>query len=254
MGVDQDGFIQVVGNRPFQDEYLPLLEDIRLRLSRPAFPLTQSVYVYGSVAIGRAVPGCSDLDVSLILRSQPSERETQSIEGIRQEIEAAHPIVSKVDFDIRLRSEVDTSMAWQYWLTHHCRCIVGRNLAEGLLPFRPSRTLALAVNGDFEQVLGRYLSALAGAESETVSDRLVKEASRKLIRSTNVLRKETDPDWPETLEDHTVRFEALFPARGDDLRYFLGQARRPNAAPACFSGRMRAFSDWMARAVRGDAR
>lgn len=253
MSVDQQGLISVVGNLPFQDEYLPLLEDIRLRLSPAAFPLTHSVYVYGSVAIGRAVPGRSDLDLSLILRGQPSERDTYLIEEIRQEIEAVHPIVSKVDFDIGLLGEADMSIAWQYWLKHHCRCIVGKNLAEGVPPFRPSRTLALAVNGDFEDVLEKYGNALAVVQPEAVSGRFVREASRKLIRSTNVLRNETDPDWPETLEDHAIRFERLFPERGGDLRYFLEQAQRPNAAPASFSRRLRAFSDWMVCAVRASA-
>lgn len=227
MSVDRQGLIRVVGDLPFQEEYLPLLEDIRDLLSPAAFPLVHSVYVYGSVATGLAVPGRSDLDLSLILRGPPSERDSCCIEGVRRKIEAAHPVVSKVDFDIGLLDEVssaDARMAWRYWLKHHCRCIVGKNLAEGVPPFRPSRTLALAVNEDFEHVLGKYLNALAAAQSGAVADRLMREASRKLIRSTNVLRNEADPDWPETLEEHVARFQRLFPAHGGELQYFFEQA------------------------------
>lgn len=257
MSVDQQGLIRIVGDLPFQEEYLPLLEDIRRLLSPAAFPLIHSVYVYGSVAAGHAVPGRSDLDLSLILSSPPSEHDNRFIKQLRQEIEAAHPIVSKVDFDIGLLGEVssvDTGMAWRYWLKHHCRCIDGKNLAKDVPPFRPSRTLALAVNGDFEHVLGKYLNALAAACPGAVADRLMREASRKLIRSTNVLRNEADPDWPETLEEHVARFQRLFPAHGGELQYFIEQARKPDAAPLCFSRRLQAFSDWMARAVRGEAR
>lgn len=110
------------------------------------------------------------------------------IEAVRLQVESAHTVVSKIDFDIGLLSEIssaDPSMAWRYWLRHHCRCVAGEDLAEGILLFRPSRTLALAANGDFEQVLRKYRNALLSAQSQEAALRLIREASRKLIRSTN---------------------------------------------------------------------
>ncbi len=256
MGIDRRGLIAVVENAPFQNEYRPMLENVRLRLRPQIFPLIHSIYVYGSVASGRAISGCSDLDLSLVLRNPPSNRASIVIEEIRQEIEAAYPIASKVDFDIGVLQDIlsaETGVAWRYWLKHHCRCIAGDDLAEGIPLFRPSRTLALAVNGDFEQVLQRYQSRLAIAQPEAVVRRLVKEAARKLIRSTNVLRKETDPDWPETLEEYLTRFQRLFPAHGDRLLYFYEQAFTPDAALEDFSRRLQAFSGWMARIVGENA-
>jgi len=58
-----------------QGAFLPVLEDVRLRLGDDAVPSVHSVYVYGSVATGLAVPGHSDLDLSLILDRTPSSSE-----------------------------------------------------------------------------------------------------------------------------------------------------------------------------------
>ncbi|WAP68733.1 hypothetical protein [Jiella pelagia] len=175
------------------------------------------------------------------------------IEAVRRQVESAHTGVSKIDFDIGLLSEIssaDPSMAWRYWLRHHCRCVAGEDLAEGILLFRPSRTLALAVNGDFEQVLRKYRNALLSAQSQEAALRLIREASRKLIRSTNVLRSEADLGWPESLEEYAVNFENLFPMHGDELNYFLEQAQKPEADPASFACRMQTFVGWMVGAVR----
>lgn len=250
MGIDLQGRIGVVERRPFQNEYLPVLEDVRLSLGSQALPLIHSLYVYGSIADGRAVVGRSDLDLTLVLNDPPSDRDRNAIEGIGTKFEAAHPIVSKVDFDIGLLPDVLSDEAWRYWLKHHCRCIAGQDLAEDIPLFRPSRTLALAVNGDFAEVLQHYHDALTRPQTEATCRRLVREASRKLIRSTNVLRKDADRDWPETLEEHLTRFQRLYPAQGDELRYFYEQALRPDASAESFAPRLQVFSGWLARAAQ----
>lgn len=253
MGIDRQGRIGVIERRPFQNEYLPVLEDVRLSLGPQALPLIHSLYVYGSVAGGRAVVGRSDLDLTLVLGSPPSDRDRNVIEDIRTKLEAAHPIVSKVDFDIGQLQDVlsdEAGLAWRYWLKHHCRCIAGQDLAEDIPLFRPSRALALAVNGDFTEVLQRYHDALTRPQTEAACRRLVREASRKLIRSTNVLRKDADTDWPDTLEDYLTRFQRLYPAQGGELRYFYDQALAPDAGAESFAPRLQVFSGWLARAAQ----
>ncbi|GAB2184247.1 nucleotidyltransferase domain-containing protein [Roseibium sp. LAB1] len=252
MSVDPHGFIDVVENHPFQDEFSLLLQDVRTRLCPSTVPLVHSVYVYGSVATGKAVAGRSDLDVSLILHDLSSKHDSKLIEDTRQALEAAHSIVIKVDFDIGLLQDVlsaDSAVAWRYWLRHHCRCIAGEDLAEGVPLFRPSRMLALAVNGDFEQVLGKYHSMLSASPPASACRRLVREASRKLIRSTNVLRTDSDRDWPDTLEEHVTSFQRHFPTHGDELRYFLRQVQEPDATPEYFAERLKTFVDWMSDVV-----
>ena len=87
--------------------------------------------------------------------------------------------------------------------------------------------------------------ALTKAQSETTIRKLIKESARKAIRSTNILRLESDPDWPDSLEDHVIRFERSFPEKGDEMRYLLTQAKNPDAKREDFSTRLQNFTSWM---------
>ncbi|MCX8996536.1 nucleotidyltransferase domain-containing protein [Rhizobiaceae bacterium BDR2-2] len=255
MHVDADGLIGTVGEAPYQDEFCPVLKAVRFRLVGDAGSLVHSIYVYGSVAAGCAIPGRSDLDLSLILNTPPSMNERALLERIRQETESDHPVVSKIDFDIGSLGDFaspDAGMAWRYWLKHHCRCIEGEDLASGIVPFAPSKALALAVNDDFSTVLGQYVTLLREEPPARTSQRLVREASRKVVRATNILRLETDRDWPATLEDHAERFCRLFPEQAREMRYFLEQAHEPVAEPADFTRRLRLFKAWMETVIRND--
>ncbi|WP_138468987.1 nucleotidyltransferase domain-containing protein [Poseidonocella sp. HB161398] len=253
MGIGRDGRITAVGNRPFQEAFRPLLEEVCARLSPAAEPLIHSLHVYGSVAEARAVPGRSDLDLSLIFGAAPSAAGRRRLEALRRQIEAAHPVASKVDFDIGTLAELrsaEQGLAWRYWLRHHCRCLCGPDPAEDIPLFRPSRALALAVKGDFERVLGGYRSALEAAPPGAPARRLMREAARKLIRSTNVLRREDDRDWPDTLEDHAEKLARRHPGQGAALRAFLREARDPGDDPADFAERLGAFTAWMAQELQ----
>lgn len=88
---------------------------------------------------------------------------------------------------------------------------MGNDLTKRFDRFKPSRDIAIAVNGDFESVLTRYADLIDQATTPTQSLRLQREASRKLIRSTQVLRSEQDLMWPQTLEEHVELFVQHYP-------------------------------------------
>lgn len=140
-------------------------------------------------------------------------------------------------------------LVWRYWLKHHCKCIAGCDLARDFLWLRPSRKLALAINGDFEKGLQRYRKLLS-TEKLANSNRSIREASRKQIRSTNILRLETGTDWPESLEEHVWLLLSNSPERSDDMHYFLEQTMKPYESPKKFATYLEIFSEWLAEAVR----
>ncbi|MET3613370.1 putative nucleotidyltransferase [Rhizobium aquaticum] len=248
-----DGLIATPSQKPFQAEYQPLLSDIGfLLMSEPGLRV-HSVYVYGSIAEGRAIPEKSDLDLSLILFQPLSREESFLLETCKARFEAAYPFLTKVDFDVGslqdLRSE-KTALAWSYWLKHHCRCIAGEDLSTEIEPYRPSLRLALAVNGDYSAVLHRYLAEIKASKTRALTQRLLKEASRKAIRSTNILRTEHATDWPATLEDHVDRMGRLYPERREDMEMLLTCATSPQSAPDDFAARLERFVKWMDEARR----
>lgn len=214
------GYIPVPQNVPIQDEFMPVIADVCRHLKNEAADLVHSAYVYGSISTGLAIPMVSDLDLTLLLYAKATEADQNRLEHIRQMIENCHSVVSKVDFDI---GTVDQITA----------------------PFKPSRVIALIVNGDFRQVLERYGEKITACTSATLSQRLRREAARKAIRLTNILRHETDVDWPLTLDDYAERFRSLFPEKKAEMQFFLKEARTPAPQVDDFVRRLLAFVDWM---------
>ena len=170
-----DGFIPLPPRVEPQAAFRPLLDDLRRTLARPPFErAVHSVYLYGSVARGEAITGRSDLDLTLVLRDPPSPELAAQLETARLALQARHPEVSKIDFDIghldQARDPANRD-SWGYWLKHRCRCLWGEDLASDLPPLRPAKAIALALNGDYAQVLedGKRLAGDPGALPGAVS-------------------------------------------------------------------------------------
>ncbi|OBV38778.1 nucleotidyltransferase domain-containing protein [Janthinobacterium psychrotolerans] len=237
---------------PFQPAYLGLIDDLRAALLAQAGELLDGIYLYGSVARGAATQGVSDLDVTLILRHRPSPRDTSMLEALRLALAARHPEVSKIDFDIGTRIDALAPRnlhSWGYWLKHHCRCIWGNDLALCFAPFPPSRTIALAVNGDAVEVLERQAreieQLLEPAPDAAKIVRRQREAARKLLRATSVLRAENEPSWPQTLEQHAALFLGSYPAMREQIDFFMDHAGAGGEPDAQFPARLRVFAGWL---------
>ncbi|WP_109390343.1 nucleotidyltransferase domain-containing protein [Pseudomonas aeruginosa] len=246
-----DGFIPLPPRVEPQAAFRPLLDDLRRTLARPPFErAVHSIYLYGSVARGEAITGRSDLDLTLVLRDPPSPELTAQLETARLALQARHPEVSKIDFDIghldQARDPANRD-SWGYWLKHRCRCLWGEDLASDLPPLRPAKAIALALNGDYAQVLDDYARRLESASSEEERRRLQREAAKKLIRSSDILRGETESVWPETLEHYLALFRARHPGQAPALEYFKAVLDGQVEDPAAFIERLRAFSAWMQR-------
>lgn len=247
MGIDANGYVVTVGAVPVQPEFEPLLADVVATLSQPAFGL-DGIYLYGSVARGDASAEASDLDLTLILRDPPDARMLEQLELARLALEQRHSCVTKVDFDMGHRAQAlapENHNRWGFWLKHHCRCLWGDDLAVRFELFKPSRDIALALNGDFAEVLGNYRAAIAQAETVGQRLRLQREAARTLIRSTHTLRLPEASMWPQTLEEHVALFRQHYPVMITQIAYFLFEARNPSAEREAFLLRLDAFIDWM---------
>ncbi|KAE9657835.1 nucleotidyltransferase domain-containing protein [Pseudomonas sp. PB105] len=246
--IDLNGYILSVTDSPVQPEFQPLLEDVCASLSQDDLGL-DGIYLYGSVARADATLGVSDLDLTLVLREPPTAPLLERLEAIRQALEQRHPEVIKVDFDIGSRAQVlapENTHSWGFWLKHHCRCLWGNDLSQQFERFRPSREIAVALNADFEQVLAGYLARIAQADAEPQRLRLQREASRKVVRATHVLRSEEATTWPQTLEEHVALFVRCYPTMITQVAFFLFEARNPEAQGDNFTTRLQTFMAWMA--------
>ncbi|EKT58132.1 nucleotidyltransferase domain-containing protein [Providencia burhodogranariea] len=256
MTLNSTKFIKTLPSGQFQSEFQKVINDVENSLVLALGSQLHSVYLYGSVAKGCATAGISDLDVCVILTEKPDSHLINIIADIRKVIMSSHKVVSKVDFDIGSLSEVldpEKLYSWGYWLKHHCRCIFGDDLACRFNLFKPSKAIAIAVNGDFIEAIDGYVHSLSNISDEIERKQLQRSAARKLIRSTNLLRANEDVDWPEALEEYVVKFSAQYPMRENEIRYFLSQSHMPTDGLEAFIKRLNNFTKWLVTEVKSDS-
>ena len=96
-------------------------------------------------------------------------------------------------------------------------------------------------------MLTGYAQRIAEASSVDTTKRLQKEAARKLIRATHVLRPDSDCYWPKTLADYAAYVSRQHPAVAEQVAYFSEQAVSPNAAANKFNQKLLALGAWLQR-------
>ena len=214
MSVDLNGFISIPQPGRIQPVFTMTVDDVISRLNSQFPTLIHSIYVYGSVAQGKALPGRSDLDLTVIFTTQPDAAALQQFEAFQVSLEGTHPEVSKIDFDCGVLAEVlkyENRLSWGYWLKHHCVCVYGDNLSLRFGLFRPSPAIALAVNGDFMAVVHKLAGQIQETDDPARQRQWLRAAARKAIRATSILRGPEDTDWPDTLQQHAEKFMTRYP-------------------------------------------
>ncbi|AMP13563.1 nucleotidyltransferase domain-containing protein [Collimonas pratensis] len=247
-GVDELGYILTIGDQPLQPEFQVLVADVLAALTVQLAHLIHSIYLYGSVARGDAVASRSDLDLTLVLHRAASLDESWQLASIRSALQAAHPEVVKIDFDVGTLADItaaDNLNSWGYWLKHHCRCIWGSDLATRFDLFKPSKAIALAVNRDLYEALDGYVERIEAASNRKEIQQLKRAAARKLIRATNVLRSDDDLSWPQSLDNYADLFLSRYPAMADSINYFLSAANAAHDTSKDFVPRLRLFMNWL---------
>ena len=248
MAVDKNGFISQPDFSGFQPAFSPLVSDAIQRLNAALPDLIHSVYVYGSLVDGSAVETQSDLDLTLIYRREPDADEVAQTDAMKSSLEQDYPVVSKIDIDPGVLEDVMLPAnvnSWGYWPKHDCVCVYGDDLRECFEPFRPSREIAIAVNGDFLTVLNGYVALMKPTLEPAQRHGLQRAAARKAIRSTNLLREENDRDWPVSLEELCEKFNDRYPALTEEMDYLLSISYRPRGDIMAFASRITTFAYWL---------
>lgn len=248
MALDKNSYIRILETLPYQSEFQPLITESINRLRALLNNNLHSIYIYGSVAKGQATPYKSDLDLCVIVNQAVSQIEASHLVQLQEALARDYQVVSKVDFDIGTYSEVTDEAnlySWGYWIKHHCRCLHGDDLSKKFMPFLPSRKIVDAVNGDFFDVLNCYIHQIDTCNNLMNRKFLQRAAARKLIRATDLLRKEEDKDWPESLEDYVQKIVLRYPTQKRQLQYFLAHALEPLMDDQQFTANLKAQMNWL---------
>lgn len=187
-GVDADGYL-VTGAAlaSIPAAYRPVIDDCVAALT--AFPELDGLYLYGSVATGRARPPDSDLDLLALWTSTVDASATVAALSARhaavvREVGLAQASVGSL-----------TGEADRCFLKHYCVPLAGRDRRPDLPRCRPSRALADGFNDDLPVVVARLRSNVDDAA--TPADRLVavRKAARRLLLAVATIESVSHGTW-----------------------------------------------------------
>ncbi len=106
MKVADNKDIPLPSSAEIQPEFWLVIEYVVSKLTHSFHELIHSIYVYGSVAEGRAKTGKSDLDMTIVFRQKLAQTTTEQLAKIHAELERNNSTVSKIEFDCGFLEEV----------------------------------------------------------------------------------------------------------------------------------------------------
>jgi predicted nucleotidyltransferase len=184
-GLDVDGRIRREGDLDLVDVvFLPLLATTEMALKELLGPRLHSIYLYGSVPRGTAVPGRSDLDVSVVLHNDPTDAERAEMEFLARELEQESDSVVDVGLIVDGRDQL-LSPVQRYDGAFHISCLCtplwGPDLGVELPNQYPSVELARGIPGDTGAVFTRLAAALDDAATPRL-DLVRQRVGRRIAR------------------------------------------------------------------------
>lgn len=262
-GLAQDGTIAREGSLDrVQAPFAPVVAAARSRIAEVFGPARlDSAYLYGSVPRGTAVPGVSDLDLLLALRSGPTGADRADADAVEAELDASFDAIDGAGILLSgagtLLSDLERHDGG-FFLACLCTPLLGDDLAERLPRYRPTSLLARETNGDLCLLLPRWHERAAEAATDRERRAMSRGVARRIVRTGFTLVMPRWGGWTSDLAESAELFARYYPHRPEragQMRLAARTGRVPTADPAVLSMLVDDLAPWLAAehiAVHGE--
>ncbi|USD66354.1 nucleotidyltransferase domain-containing protein [Vibrio sp. SCSIO 43136] len=186
--------------QPFQAEYAELIQSLKHYLRGGLGSNLHSLYLFGSVARKKAIPGRSNLDIVIICSRELSEKDKSLINTIKWQFTRKYPAITGISVQTATIGDVltlESIFTWGFMLRHCCVCIEGTDLSDSFGDFEPSWEIAKHWNMDVEEWLSLYRQKIVKAESLQTQVAAQQIIAKKLLRASYSLIMHKDKQWIE---------------------------------------------------------
>lgn len=125
----------------------------------------QSIYVRGSVSVGRAIIGISDLDIVVIVNTDISESDRTIILSRILEIRETFSFITLIDITILTQETLLNAPEYKnlpiYLKTQSC-CLFGESILDTLPSVKPGKDLAIKMYSNLEAEFSDLRNVVAG--------------------------------------------------------------------------------------------
>ncbi|MFW5994887.1 MAG: hypothetical protein ACOCRN_02160 [Spirochaetia bacterium] len=258
--IDEFGYIRTeVSLDLIAPEFQALVNDAATRVPQVLDAEFAGLYLYGSVAAGRAVAGRSGLDLFLVLQAEPDDTVLSRIREFAGELESeSSGLVREVSIESTWLDEVfngPNRLARQVFLRHMCVCIAGDDIRDELPRFAPTWEVCASLNGDAPEVLGRLWREFERTHAEHDRRRIAGKIARKILYTgMSCIAAETG-EWATGRADMASYLSLFYPAISADMEFLLHACEEQELALVGSLQRLRGLSRWISaesrRVLRG---
>ncbi|OBY74886.1 nucleotidyltransferase domain-containing protein [Acinetobacter gyllenbergii] len=230
-----------------QKAYQPVLKDLISVFTGEFTTQLDSLYIYGSVAKGKAIVGQSDLDVCVIFKHQ-IEHLDQKIAEIKASLMAIYPFIVKIDVDVGYLSEIlheKNKRRWGAWIKFFCTNIYGRDLSCFFKDIEIDRQVIRAINDGYHEEIQAYLDVLeVNDKPQEELIKLKKSLIKRMIRLLPLTLNNIE-DWPLSLYDTIEQTILAYPQQKDRLFFLLQELDHPSSVDVLLMNQLTETYTWI---------
>ncbi|MGF1748904.1 nucleotidyltransferase domain-containing protein [Vibrio cionasavignyae] len=199
-----------------QVTYHAAIHDLLMCLKSGLRDNLHSVYIYGSVAHGRAIAGVSDLNVVVVTQTPLSASQKKVFNTIDWRFQKNFPFVDAVSIRSTIINDVvslDALFTWGFLLKQCCICVHGDDLAECFGDYVASWEIAKQWNMDIGQTVPvlRHRIAVAGTNKALLKAQ--REMAKKLLRTAYGLVMPKTKRWYDEPHHCAQQFLLFYPEK-----------------------------------------
>lgn len=251
-GVDKSGFIITeAGLNKIKPAFKKILDKIRGEIVNKFADEIHSLYLYGSVATGKARIKSSDLDLLLVLHRKPTSKIKNEVTKIQNYLTKEHSSTFRdVGISLTHANEVKKDIyGWGCFIKHLCVCLAGENLGKNLPKFKPSKRVAKAFNGDIGSRIKTVLKKLKSAHNPQEVCSICSGTMRKIVRTGFCLVMEQEQSWTTDLKKSYEIFSKYYPKQSVNMKKALILAKKPTTNTKELGKFLEDFGSWLSEEV-----
>ncbi|NGZ77703.1 nucleotidyltransferase domain-containing protein [Saccharibacillus alkalitolerans] len=159
-----------------------------------------SIYMCGSIPKGTAKPFQSDADFTIVCVN-PNDIDYEKLSAIKDRLLEEYPVVTKIDTVICSIDDVlNKPNEWGFWVKIICVCVYGDDVGEKVPPIMISPDFILDLNTETKEEVDRIIHRLLShANDRTMTTRLIKGYSKRLLRALYSLVLENTGVWEDDM-------------------------------------------------------
>jgi predicted nucleotidyltransferase len=208
-------------------KYKPILKDVKFELLKFSNKI-HSIYLYGSVATGKAKSPTSDLDLVVVLKAKPTPKLKAQIKELELSLSKKYQdVFREVGFAVTYKNEIlrgKESYGWKFFLKVLSVKIFGDNLFQKDTKFSPTKLLARNLHSDVYKNIEEAKRKIKSSNSQEAKLQ-IKSIMKKIIKTAFSIVMENENYWTTDLDEMTKIFIKHYPEKKQQINAVLVMAK-----------------------------